>query len=79
VFSASSPCFIVGCNTPHLPRYCPMFASDLFIAAVSGVYLGLVSVQAVGDVHLCVSYSLSDGDAASLKCTSAWMMLPRTV
>jgi hypothetical protein len=43
----------------------------------SGVYLGLVSVQAVGDLHLYVSYAMSDGDAAFLKRTSAWMMLPR--
>jgi hypothetical protein len=62
---------------PYLPRYWASFASALFITAVSGVYLGLVSVQAVGDLHLYVSYAMSYGDAASLNRASAWMMLPR--
>jgi hypothetical protein len=78
VFSASRPNVdsfdrqeIIGgplvVTPPYLPRYYPSFASTIFIAAVSRVYLGLVSVQAVGDLHLHVSYALSDGDAASLK------------
>jgi len=63
--------------TPHICRDTARFSPHLFIAAISGVYLGLVSVQAVGDLHLYVSYALSYEDAASFKRTRAWMMLPR--
>jgi len=61
---------------PYLPRYWASFFSALFITAV-GVYLGLVSVLAVGDLQLHVCYAMSDGDAASVKRASAWMMMPR--